>query len=1651
MAIDEREAEQRQRAKEVVQSEQNAYDEYIASLFDNEEEEVETTEEPVTPAPTPTAIETLSEPVEGGGEFETDESILERMGNWVKTNASRPAVFVADSIDITDALWTELFQMEEDIITEESLGKQARDFFGVEEGEGGYPLISAAQVGAGKAVTEIADVGAAAFTDEELDGEDDRSRAFKASIEESGQTPEGFAEEMAAGVGQFTAPLVVAAPLAAGGTMGAVAAGTVAFAGEVLVATPEDPGMIQGLHQAMDEGAEYSAVESKFYSGIDGLAIGLALKGAGIGGKFFIDKYGRKLWVSTDELVQRNLKRAAEAEPKANAELDEITEQSIEAADEATASRNVSAAQAVRELHRLRQELELATLNNKARLETNRPMDNIEQEARDYLSAKVQGKELPEISEEAKAMVEAAEFKATQKNVPEDIVGGPNRNLEDTPLGILDADRKRRLDSVAKDQAERDEATKARLLNDPERHIEQMEEAHKRVSQRVEEAGDSASPRDIATLRRLEKELADAKNGDLESGGTMAAIKRRQRELVADPNARDRAGRRLERYIETQEKNLNEKLKKGLAEYERMREELIANGDIKLATKLDDILESARGVDADGNKIVLDGEREYLERATERGQKEIDIRKEAKVEPEVVVRPFGEVIAASAEQSKKIFDAVKSADINKIADALSTGRTMTSVFDTDNGITRATQEIAEAIDKAKTTPVALRAWKDAQPQLQKRVDEIRDEVGVQQFRDIIDELVPGNASLEAKVAAIEVMRDTVAKRTTKLARVVFGRASGEATDKLTAEAFASLQVLREMTLAIGGRASRVDLAIEGLDAARKGKAPLHQKTKTMMGTEKGRKTLQSVFYNIEQAMDTGTPADVRARDILVSTKPSNWDKGFAFANSLRITSMLSGIGTHTKNILGGGVLMVAQPASIGLEKALLGQFKEATEDTIAAYGDLFTVFWSMMRSKAGADAGINVRARAGEALRTGDSQLGGMDQSIIGDATAGQRIGVNQNRGPLSQIGFDSTQQGPIGTLGRVTDTILGFNNRLMVAEDELMRGANHYVRMRQEARILARQKGISPGTIEWDEFQRAVALSAEYADDDAVYRQVWGGFGDKRPTTTQLREIHEKSVDEGLYRTFQNDLDYNRQFNIDETTGATGGPLGALDKATEGALDIAGRVRSVPLIGSILVPFLKTPVNVTRYAMERFPVAGLVMRRNRDQMLRAQDLLNSTNPAEVQEGKIMMAQVMSRQMVGGMAAASTAYLAMNNMITGGGPIDPARQAQWRAAGFEPYSVRTPNGWVSYKAAFETLTPTISVIADTVFHIQNSEEGELSEERAAQALIAVAYLGRVLADVPHAQAFNEIVNMTTDARITSFEDINVAEVGRGAGRLAGSYIPYSSLLKSLSRGLDEETINMSNELRGATFGEEFANQVSEAAGIIGDVTAEEGDQVRINIFGEPIVNVSGIARIDEWVASANPIKKFLGWGAQEVMRSAFKVTDDPDPIDKMFFDLDMNVSVTREFGKINGQRLNAEQMTMYAEMTGSSDNPAAENGMSMREEIAWTIQQDWYLEQNDAGRKAEIRTIINGRKKEAMDMMMAEYDGLVEAGIDREIENAKYDDERADLELNREDYIQEDRADLKDFYGSDIEKFKNNRERNRQALLGSLISNEEQD
>ncbi len=237
------------------------------------------------------------------------------------------------------------------------------------------------------------------------------------------------------------------------------------------------------------------------------------------------------------------------------------------------------------------------------------------------------------------------------------------------------------------------------------------------------------------------------------------------------------------------------------------------------------------------------------------------------------------------------------------------------------------------------------------------------------------------------------------------------------------------------------------------------------------------------------------------------------------------------------------------------------------------------------------------------------------------------------------------------GRLGKVLRT----PTRALAAEDELFKA----MARRMELHGLAIRKASAEGLRGQAARARAAELIANPTD-----------------------EMLSQAFDYGRYLTFQRPLSSGHGVSL-----------------------AAQMLTSRAPILKLVLPFVRTPANLLKFALERSPAAPIVKEWRKD----------------FGAGGSRRDLAVARMMVGTGVVALVTQTAAQGLITGGGPADDGARAMLEADGWQPYSFRIGDQYYSYQR-LDPLASTFGIAADLVDLQSHMTEGQ--REKSAQLLVA---------------------------------------------------------------------------------------------------------------------------------------------------------------------------------------------------------------------------------------------------------------------------------------------------------------------------------------
>lgn len=331
-----------------------------------------------------------------------------------------------------------------------------------------------------------------------------------------------------------------------------------------------------------------------------------------------------------------------------------------------------------------------------------------------------------------------------------------------------------------------------------------------------------------------------------------------------------------------------------------------------------------------------------------------------------------------------------------------------------------------------------------------------------------------------------------------------------------------------------------------------------------------------------------------------------------------------------------------------------------------------------------------------------------------------------------------------------------------------------------------------------------------------------------------------------------------------------------------------------------IVLPFVRTPINLLKYAGER-SVFALAMPEVR---------------AALKAGGRARDEALARITLGSGLSTAAVTAALDGKISGGGPTDPRKRAALLQGGWQPYSVRVGDQWVSYQR-FDPFSMLFGAAADFA-EVASFATAKEREKFAIHLTAAIA---------------KNVTSKTWLSGLSDFFDM-LSDPDRFAPswfrRLGGS-LAVPSLLNQTAQAIDPN-------LRDART---MADAIRARIPVV-----SEGLPVRRDVWGEAIERGSSLG--------------------PDLVSPIYTTSIKDDPVRKEVARLGVPLSMPQRFIRVDGERvdLTAEQFGEMAQLSGQlakrylDEFIGSDEWRSMRDDERVEFVSDTLSEFREAARAA---------------------------------------------------------------------------------------------
>lgn len=365
------------------------------------------------------------------------------------------------------------------------------------------------------------------------------------------------------------------------------------------------------------------------------------------------------------------------------------------------------------------------------------------------------------------------------------------------------------------------------------------------------------------------------------------------------------------------------------------------------------------------------------------------------------------------------------------------------------------------------------------------------------------------------------------------------------------------------------------------------------------------------------------------------------------------------------------------------------------------------------------------------------------------------------------------------------------------------------------------------------------------------------------------------------------------------------------------------------PMNATMLVfPFVRTPVNIARYAFERTPLAPFVGQWR----------------ADIAAGGARADLALARMATGTAVMLATMDYADSGLISGKGPSDPGQRQAMERQGWRPWSMNVDGRWHSFNR-LDPIGMTMGLAASIAEAVKH---GEVSQDDVDEwhevAAMAIAAISQVTISKTYLEGVSRLVEvMSEPKRYTE----------RYVDDLVASFLPMTSLMSGIKNMVDPISREVNSPMDAV---------MARIAGLSDRLTP------RRDLWGKPLTTASGLGRVYDFVSP---------------VASSAEVDS---PIDKEIVRLDAGPERIGKHTTFQGINVNLKGFPQvydeYVRLAGNDlKNPAW--GMGAKDYLDSVItgkspMSPVYKIMGDEARKAFIQSTISEYRRLAQEKIMAD-------------------------------------------------------------------------
>lgn len=429
----------------------------------------------------------------------------------------------------------------------------------------------------------------------------------------------------------------------------------------------------------------------------------------------------------------------------------------------------------------------------------------------------------------------------------------------------------------------------------------------------------------------------------------------------------------------------------------------------------------------------------------------------------------------------------------------------------------------------------------------------------------------------------------------------------------------------------------------------------------------------------------------------------------------KLVQILSGMQSPEEFMAAAKVMAQPSKWDMFVEYWINGLLSSPVTHVTNIVSNMATIAWAIPERQLAAMFSSEVRPGEALAMLRGIVEAQGDAWRLAWQAFKAEesQLGHSKLEGPTRAITADALAL--TGTAGRAADflgAMIRLPGRFLLSADDYFKA----IAFRAEVRALAKREAYRTVT--------EASLTGQRAANEMQRIE-------QRLLANPPESIEEAAKEFAAYTTFTRDL------------GETGQKVQAL----------AG----TPL-GRIVLPFVRTPTNIFKYTGERTPLA----------------FASNAVREELAAGSSRMALQMAKISLGSMTMAYMGSLAAEGVITGGGPKDKDLLKIKKQTGWQPYSIKIGNEYISL-SRIEPFGSFMGIAADVADLV-----GQLPKEDADKLVsVVLVAMQRNIANKTFVKGLAGTLNAASSSDVNVWNSFLEKELP--------TIIPASSLMRQLTR------------------------------------------------------------------------------------------------------------------------------------------------------------------------------------------------------------------------------------------------------------------------